>query len=54
MSNYWMEHSVDASVEEMMLDDKAKILTKREVPEILGLLPKYSDKHVLELGAGIG
>jgi len=38
----------------MMLDDTAEILTEKEVPEILDLLPQYTGKDVLELGAGIG
>eukprot|EP00262_Sarcandra_glabra_P012953 TRINITY_DN3455_c0_g1_i1.p1 TRINITY_DN3455_c0_g1~~TRINITY_DN3455_c0_g1_i1.p1 ORF type:complete len:491 (-),score=110.27 TRINITY_DN3455_c0_g1_i1:118-1590(-) len=52
--SYWIEHSVDLSVEAMMLDSKAIDLDKEERPEILSLLPPLKGKSVLELGAGIG
>ncbi|CAI9113676.1 OLC1v1014322C2 [Oldenlandia corymbosa var. corymbosa] len=52
--NYWMEHTVDLSVEAMMLDSKAAELDKEERPEVLSLLPPYEGKSILELGAGIG
>ncbi|CAN1266841.1 Phosphoethanolamine N-methyltransferase [Linum perenne] len=52
--NYWTEHSVDLTVESMMLDSKAADLDKEERPEVLSLLPPYEGKSVLELGAGIG
>ncbi|KAF3437181.1 hypothetical protein FNV43_RR19934 [Rhamnella rubrinervis] len=51
---YWIEHSVDLTVEAMMLDSKASDLDKEERPEVLSLLPPYEGKSVLELGAGIG
>ncbi|KAF7834544.1 phosphoethanolamine N-methyltransferase [Senna tora] len=51
---YWIEHTVDLSVEAMMLDSKASDLDKEERPEVLSLLPAYEGKSVLELGAGIG
>ncbi|GFR69938.1 phosphoethanolamine N-methyltransferase-like [Elysia marginata] len=54
MTEYWQEHSKDASVEEMMLDTSASELTREETPEILSYLPDYRRKTVLELGAGIG
>ncbi|CAN1856402.1 Phosphoethanolamine N-methyltransferase [Linum perenne] len=52
--NYWTEHSVDLTVESMMLDSKAFDLDKEERPEVLSMLPPYEGKSVLELGAGIG
>jgi phosphoethanolamine N-methyltransferase len=52
--NYWVEHSVDLSLEAMMLDSKAADLDKEERPEVLSLLPPYEGKSILELGAGIG
>ncbi|KAL3839016.1 hypothetical protein ACJIZ3_023607 [Penstemon smallii] len=52
--SYWIEHSVDLTVEAMMLDSKACDLDKEERPEVLSLLPPYEGKSVLELGAGIG
>ncbi|KAA8542823.1 hypothetical protein F0562_023975 [Nyssa sinensis] len=52
--NYWIEHSVDLTVEAMMLDSKASELDKEERPEVLSLLPPFEGKSVLELGAGIG
>nr|PNR42096.1 hypothetical protein PHYPA_016925 [Physcomitrium patens] len=53
-SNYWKEHSVNPSVETMMLDSQAPKLDLEERPEILSLLPPYKGKDVIELGAGIG
>ncbi|XP_024372759.1 phosphoethanolamine N-methyltransferase isoform X2 [Physcomitrium patens] len=53
-STYWKEHSVEPSVEAMMLDSQASKLDKEERPEILSLLPPYENKDVMELGAGIG
>ncbi|KAE8676143.1 Phosphoethanolamine N-methyltransferase [Hibiscus syriacus] len=52
--SYWIEHSVDLTVEAMMLDSKAADLDKEERPEVLSLLPSYEGKSILELGAGIG
>ncbi|KAF6136865.1 hypothetical protein GIB67_043254 [Kingdonia uniflora] len=52
--NYWIEHSVDLTVEAMMLDSKAFDLDKEERPEVLSLLPPFKGKSILELGAGIG
>lgn len=54
MTDFWTEHSKDASIEEMMLDTNASELTKFELPEILSYLPSWRDKRVVELGAGIG
>lgn len=52
--SYWTEHSVDLTVESMMLDSKAADLDKEERPEVLSLLPPFEGKSILELGAGIG
>uniref|UniRef100_A0A8C7Z0A2 phosphoethanolamine N-methyltransferase n=1 Tax=Oryzias sinensis TaxID=183150 RepID=A0A8C7Z0A2_9TELE len=54
MTEFWKEHSKDATVEEMMLDSRAKELTEFELPEILSMLPPLAGYRVLELGAGIG
>ncbi|XP_061582298.1 phosphoethanolamine methyltransferase isoform X2 [Cololabis saira] len=54
MTAFWKEHSKDATVEEMMLDSRAKELTEQELPEILSMLPALAGHRVLELGAGIG
>ncbi|KAL4234230.1 hypothetical protein ACF0H5_005881 [Mactra antiquata] len=54
MTDFWQEHSKEASLEEMMLDTNAEELTKHELPEILSYLPSYEGKDVIELGAGIG
>lgn len=51
---FWNKHSLAQSVEEMMLDSKAKHLTQHEHPEVLSMLPSIKGKDVLELGAGIG
>jgi phosphoethanolamine N-methyltransferase len=45
---------VSPSVEAMMLDSQASKLDVEERPEILGLLPPFEGKDVIELGAGIG
>uniref|UniRef100_A0A8C7JH13 phosphoethanolamine N-methyltransferase n=1 Tax=Oncorhynchus kisutch TaxID=8019 RepID=A0A8C7JH13_ONCKI len=54
MTEFWKEHSRQATVDEMMLDSHAQELTQHELPEILSLLPSLSGQRVLELGAGIG
>ncbi|CAB1455075.1 unnamed protein product [Pleuronectes platessa] len=54
MTEFWKEHSKDATMEEMMLDSRARELTEQELPEILSMLPCLSGRRVLELGAGIG
>ena len=54
MTEFWEEHSRDASIEEMMLDTHAEELTKYELPEILSYLPDWDQKDIIELGAGIG
>ncbi|XP_052818692.1 uncharacterized protein LOC128244694 isoform X2 [Mya arenaria] len=54
MTDFWREHSQEASLEEMMLDSNAQELTKHELPEILSYLPSWESKDVIELGAGIG
>ncbi|KAL9974416.1 hypothetical protein ACROYT_G011443 [Oculina patagonica] len=54
MTDFWKQHSIAQSVEEMMCDTKAKTLSQDEHPEILGMLPCIKGKDVLELGAGIG
>lgn len=54
MTEFWSKHSMAQSVEEMMLDSKAKHLTQHEHPEVMSMLPSIEGKDVLELGAGIG
>jgi phosphoethanolamine N-methyltransferase len=54
MKEFWMQHSHQASVEEMMLDSQAHIISKKDTPEILSYMPSLKGKRVLELGAGIG
>ncbi|CAN9515035.1 unnamed protein product [Ophioblennius macclurei] len=54
MTEFWKEHSQAATVEEMMLDSRARELTQQELPEILSMVPPVTGKTVLELGAGIG
>lgn len=54
MTEFWKEHSREATVKEMMLDSRAHQLTQFELPEILSILPDLSQSNVLELGAGIG
>ncbi|XP_061756323.1 phosphoethanolamine methyltransferase isoform X1 [Nerophis ophidion] len=54
MTEFWKEHSKEATVEEMMLDSRALELTQQELPEILSMLPGLDGCRVLELGAGIG
>lgn len=54
MTEFWKEHSRQATVEEMMLDSHALEISQYELPEILSLLPSLAGQRVLELGAGIG
>lgn len=54
MTEFWKEHSKEATVEKMMLDSRANELTQYELPEILSTLPCLRESNVLELGAGIG
>ncbi|XP_053576004.1 uncharacterized protein LOC128665812 [Bombina bombina] len=54
MAQFWEEHSRDATVEEMMLDSSAELISQEEKPEIISLLPSIDGLSVLELGAGIG
>ncbi|XP_063951468.1 uncharacterized protein LOC129268806 isoform X1 [Lytechinus pictus] len=54
MKQFWEGHSSDGSLEEMMLDSNASMLTKHELPEVMSLLPDLNEKRVLELGSGIG
>ena len=54
MRGYWEEHSVEGSLQEMMLDSEAETLTVEEGPEVLDMLPDYTGMDVVDLGAGIG
>eukprot|EP00118_Oscarella_pearsei_P012631 m.94537 g.94537 ORF g.94537 m.94537 type:complete len:377 (+) comp36822_c0_seq4:1543-2673(+) len=54
MESYWAEHSMEASVEAMLLDNKGKEIATEEMPEIISFLPDFRNERVLELGAGIG
>ena len=54
MKDYWVKHSAQASIQEMMLDSNAEVISDSELPEILSILPSFKSKVVLELGAGIG
>ena len=54
MQDYWVKHSAKASMEEMLLDTNANLISDNELPEILSILPSYKSKNVLELGSGIG
>ncbi len=44
--SYWTEHSVETTVEAMMLDSQAKIIDKEERPEV-GLCPQELDRPYL-------
>ena len=54
MKTFWMEHSSERSLEEMMLDSRAEELNEDDRPEILSYLPDIEGKRIIELGAGIG
>uniref|UniRef100_A0A8D0GTA4 phosphoethanolamine N-methyltransferase n=1 Tax=Sphenodon punctatus TaxID=8508 RepID=A0A8D0GTA4_SPHPU len=54
MQQFWREHSRNPSLQDMMLDSNAQLLSQEERPEILELLPLLDGQDVLELGAGIG
>jgi phosphoethanolamine N-methyltransferase len=59
---FWKLNSVQASIEEMLLDSRAEEISKFEVPEILGYLGPFVKElkrtkgkvRAIELGAGIG
>ncbi|KAL2901778.1 Phosphoethanolamine N-methyltransferase [Bienertia sinuspersici] len=44
---YWIEHSLDLTVEAMMLDNHASDLDKEERPEVIMMLISYSVQHYL-------
>ena len=46
--SYWADHSLEASVEAMMLDSQAKMIDREERPEV-GLISLYG--HEYSLGA---
>ncbi|XP_065185084.1 uncharacterized protein LOC135815686 [Sycon ciliatum] len=54
MKDFWDGHCTTASLQDVMLDSKAKSLDESEKPEILAMLPALKGMRVLELGAGIG
>lgn len=54
MTKFWESHSHNASIEEMMLDTNASLISQEELPEVMALLPELKGKKVLELGGGIG
>jgi len=41
-------------MENMMLDNSASKLDQMDRPEVLGLLPPFRNRRVLELASGIG
>jgi len=54
MKDYWIKHSVQASIQEMLLDSNAEEISDSEMREIISILPSFKSKILLELGAGIG
>eukprot|EP00193_Tetraselmis_chui_P011354 CAMPEP_0177775812 /NCGR_PEP_ID=MMETSP0491_2-20121128/14337_1 /TAXON_ID=63592 /ORGANISM="Tetraselmis chuii, Strain PLY429" /LENGTH=522 /DNA_ID=CAMNT_0019294477 /DNA_START=141 /DNA_END=1710 /DNA_ORIENTATION=- len=54
MTEFWVEHSQHATVDDMMLDSNSEAIDKLERPEVLKLLGAVEGKRLLELGAGIG
>ena len=56
MKTFWHSNSTEigCSSKAMMLDKDFEDLGRREIPEILALLPDIRGKVILELGAGIG
>lgn len=53
MQGYWHSKSHEPTIARMVGDVKEEVCPS-EVPEILGMLPDYSGKEVVELAAGIG
>ena len=39
--SYWTDHSLEASVEAMMLDSQAKMIDREERPEVRAYCSKY-------------
>lgn len=54
MTDYWVCHSQQPTIEGMLLDNKASSIDQVDRPEILSYVPDYSNKRVLELASGIG
>jgi len=54
MTSFWQKHSVEASLNEMLLDSNAEEISRFELKEILENLPELKNLRILELGAGIG
>lgn len=54
MKKYWIEHSKDASEQEMLLDENCDNLSENDKNEIFNILPSLQNKDILEVGAGIG
>lgn len=54
MKKYWIEHSSNASEQEMLLDTNDDNLSESDKNEILNLLPSLKERIILEVGAGIG
>ena len=46
--SYWADHSLEASVEAMMLDSQAKMIDREERPEVSRT---FIDWHINQLGA---
>jgi phosphoethanolamine N-methyltransferase len=54
MRAFWEGHSKHATLEYMLLDEKAVELTLPDREEVLSLVPDFQGQRVLELAAGIG
>lgn len=54
MKEFWVKHSTKGTIQEMMLDSNAEIISEQDMPEVLSHLPDYKNQIILELGAGIG
>jgi len=50
----WNVLGEEPTLRSVTLDDNALLMSDDEIEEILGLLPQFAGKTVLELGAGIG
>lgn len=54
MKEYWIEHSQNASNEDMILDENNNGLAMLDRDEVFKILPSLRGMDIIEVGAGIG
>uniref|UniRef100_A0A0N4ZHS7 phosphoethanolamine N-methyltransferase n=1 Tax=Parastrongyloides trichosuri TaxID=131310 RepID=A0A0N4ZHS7_PARTI len=51
---YWKQFGTDASINNMMLHANASVFEEKDREDVCLMLPDYTNKRVLDVGAGIG